>query len=81
MKELKPVNLEKEKFLFFEKKGDYNPFFVYPNISDLNDEEYKDMKKFESPDESYMGLAISILEKSMELGIWKMLTDSDIITK
>ena len=39
------------------------------------------MKKFESPDESYMGLAMNILEKSMEQGIWKMLTESDILTK
>ena len=73
LKELKPVNLEQEKSLFFRHEGNYDPFFIYPNISDLNDDEYRDMRKYEKAHDSYLGLAITILEKSKEVMLGKLL--------
>jgi hypothetical protein len=63
LKELKPLNLEKEKALFFDSGFQRNPFFLYPNISDIMDEEHKENLKYDSPHGDYLGLALRILEK------------------
>lgn len=37
LKEIKPINLEKEKEIFFKEQGKYSPFFVYANISQITE--------------------------------------------
>lgn len=63
----------KEKDIFFQKEFKYDPFFIYPNISDLNDDEYKDVKRFDTADDTYLSLAMQILDKSLEIQIWKLI--------
>ena len=46
LKQLKPVNLQKEKALFFQSEFEKNPFFVYPNIKDIYDEQHKENFRF-----------------------------------
>ena len=81
LKQLKPVNLEREKDIFFGKGFDYNPFFIYPNISDLNDQEYKDAKRYDVADQSLIALALAILQKSLQADIISKLKQSPILSR
>lgn len=75
------MNLEREKELFFLNAGDYNPFFIYPNISDLNDDEYKDVKRFDTADSSYLSTALAILEKSLDINMTERLKMARVLTQ
>ena len=60
---MKPLNLEKEKDIFFTLNYNYNPFFLYNNLDPMSEHD-KDYKSFDKPHDKYIELAIQILEKA-----------------
>lgn len=79
LKEIKPINLEKEKEIFFSRQGKYSPFFVYANISQIteHDKEYKGMEK---PHDKYMSLAVRILDKANKISYTDRLNTSPLMS-
>jgi len=78
LKEIKPTNLEKEKEAFFNLDGNYSPFFIYANISQIteHDKEYNGMQK---PHDKYLQLAVRILERANELNYLGRLSSSPLL--
>lgn len=53
LKYINPINVQEEKQIFIEKKGDYTPRFIYPELTFSPDELEKELKKIEIPDIRY----------------------------
>jgi len=56
LKYVKPTNLEEQKQIFIEKKGDYTPKFQYPKINIDFDMLEDEIEKVETPDIPWAGL-------------------------